>query len=224
MLKHMNSYMKSRRLMTATLVVSLTGIVATFQACGAGELSRPIPQSAASDTLLGTDTGTLPPDYAKTVSVTHSEDLLVSLVAMAGTNTPSQRTLNAYNAQRTLIPESGKADAVNAPMWMAITNLSGEVCWDLIAQEKALPAAQRRIFTKVDFTKGPSALPEEAANDAIRRLARSAWARNETDEERGLIKEALAQSFAASGAAADTDRSMLLACTAILASLDAHDR
>lgn len=229
----MRKLMKDRKFMTQAVTVTLLAVVATFQACGPGQLNKNQYAStdgnaldgisaAGGEFVQGPGGAMIPVESTKMVAVSYSENILSSLVAMAGTGTATQRTLDAYNRERTKIAESGKAEAVNAPMWIAITNLSGEVCWDLVLAEKALPAGSRRIFGQVNFLAGPAGISEAAKNDVIRRLARSAWARNETPEELATIKEGMAS--VGGTIAADVDRHMLFACTAIMASLDAHDR
>lgn len=231
----MKKLMKNRKFMTQAVTLTLLTLVGAFQACGPGQLSKNQYADNSGNALDGLNNGAnsgnyvigpggamVPVESTKTVAVSYSENILPSLVSMAGTGEASQRTLAAYNNERTKIAESGKAEEVNAPMWIAITNLAGEVCWDLVLNEKAIAANQRRIFGQVDFATGPAALTEAAKNDVIRRLARSAWARNETAQELELIKSGM--SSVPGTAAADTDRQMLYACAAVMASLDAHDR
>ncbi len=230
----MRKLMKNRKFMTQTVTVALLAVVATFQACGPGQLNKNQYASLdgnALDGVNGANSGSfiigpggamVPVESTKTVAVSYSENILESLITIIGTGQPSQRVRDSYNRERTKIAESGKAEAVNAPMWMAITNLSGEVCWDLVLAEKALAAGSRRIFGQINFAGNPAQITDAARNDAIRRLARSAWARNETPEELALIKSGMAS--VPGTAAADVDRQMLFACTTILASLDSHDR
>ncbi|MCM2281399.1 MAG: hypothetical protein NDI61_06075 [Bdellovibrionaceae bacterium] len=223
----MKRLIHNRRTMTKVVLGTLLSVVAAFQACGPGQLTKS--QYASTDGnaldnsnyMIG-DGGMIGTDGAKTVAVSNSENVLSSLVSMAGIGVPSARTLQVYNRERTKIAESGKADSVNAPMWVAVTTLSGEVCWDLIIAEKALAQNQRRIFTQVDFATAPAQVSDTAKNDLIRRLARSAWARNETSDELTLIKSGMASITGTTPA--DTDRQMLFACTAVMASLDAHDQ
>jgi len=210
--------------MTRAVAASLFGVVTTFQACGPGILSKK--ESASNDGIFvqGPDATMQAVDGAKTSAVIHSENVLTSLVSVAGTGQPSNATRNLYNTVRGMIPESGKVDSVNGPMMMAVTNLAGSVCWDLVLQEKAIAnVSQRRIFGQVDFTRGPASVSSAAHDDVIRRLARSAWGRNESDEERSLIKSAVTSGFT-SATAADTDRAMLFTCTAILSSQDSLAR
>lgn len=230
----MKTLLKNRKFMTRAVAVTLLGVVAAFQACGPGQLSRSqysstngngldnISGATNGEYIAGPGGAMIPVESTKTVGVTNSETVLSSLVSMAGTGVPSARTLAAYNRERTKIAETGLAESVNAPMWVAVTALSGEVCWDLILAEKALAADQRRVFGQVNFAAAPSQLSDAAKNDVIRRLARSAWARNETEAELALIKDGM--NSVPSAAVADTDRHMLYACTAIMASLDAHDQ
>lgn len=226
---------RKRTLMTLAIIISvLGGGVATFQGCG-GQLKKtqflsieeetqtPGPNgNTPGDGFAPGPDGTMRPVENKTAAVTSSETIIASLLATTGVTTPSAATRGAVTREIGKISETGKADSVNGPMWLAITNLSGEVCNDLIAQEAALAAASRRIFGLVDLTTAnapASAVSAAAQDDVIRRLARSVWQRNETPEEATMIKSATATAFSAGTAR----NAMLYMCTAMLASLDAHD-
>ena len=211
---------KHRELQIGVAAITLLGLVTSFQACSS-KFDIPDGQVGVYENGSG---GMLPVVATGPAKVTDSEKLLPSLVSVVGVGRPSSRTLTAYRNERARVSETGDAESVNAPMWLAVTNVAGEVCWDLIAQEKPIPAAQRRIFSLIDFTKGPKEIADAATSDVVRRLARSAWARNETDEERTLIASAVKASFGSSAAAAETDRAMLFTCTSVLAAMDTHVR
>jgi hypothetical protein len=140
-----------------------------------------------------------------------------------GLTTLSNNTLNVAQSQITKVSETAKADSVTAPMWIAITNLSGEVCSDLLNQEVPMPASSRRIFGMVDFTKGPVSLTNAIKDDVVRRLARSLWGRNETADEKILLKAAIDEAFTPSSTDnKQTKAEMLFICSSMLASLESQ--
>jgi hypothetical protein len=121
------------------------------------------------------------------------------------------------------ISETGAAKTVTAPMWMAITSLSAEVCRVLVNQEAATnPASSRRFFGRVNFTQGTNVLTVDDGNDIIRRMARSFWGRNETPLERIAILSEFNKSFSGSADSAETNRAMVFLCTAMLSSLESQ--
>ena len=188
-------------------------------ACTPGEIPG---GSSSNATFVDTPGGMLAAKGESTTRVATSEEIFNSMISVTGIGQPSATTTSRYNTWHGLFSESGDADSVNAPMWLGVLNLSGEVCNDLITKEKALTASSRRIFNLVDFTKGPIALTGSIEDDVIRRLARSAWARNETPDEATAIKTALG--IFSGTATTDTSRAMLMTCSAMLASLETNAR
>lgn len=194
-----------------------------FQNCSPGVVKSTY---VASDGSGNNGNGTLDLDAdTKPVTVTNSETLLVSMQQQTGLPTLSTRTLGVANDAKTKVSESGRADSVNAPMWMAVTNLAGEVCLDLIDDERAKAVGARRYFGQVDFTRSPASISSSTKDDLIRRMARNFWGRNETTAERTLIRSTLDAAMSeprANGAtdATETENALLFACTAMLSSLD----
>ncbi len=192
-------------------------VVVGFQNCAPFEVST----SSSLNSFSECRTGICEVLDLKTVAIDSSETVLTSMLHLAGVSTPSTTTLNTYAAQATKIPETGKVDQVTAPMWVALTTVSSEVCSDLLNQETAANA-QRAIFANVDFSRGPASVTPAIQADVIRRMARSFWSRNETTQEKIMIESGVTEAFGGSSTAGDTRNQMLFTCIAMLGSLDAH--
>lgn len=161
-------------------------------------------------------------DGSRTVAVLHSGQVLKTMMSLTGVDVPSAATVAMYDLKKTTFSESGRANSMNAPIVMALASVGGEICNDLIVQEKAKPAADRRIYPQVNFGSGPTSFSNAGRADSIRRLARSFWGRNETDTELQILQSALAEAVSAGGTAArDTEVVALYLCSAMIASLDA---
>lgn len=193
-----------------------------FQNCAPGVVqSTKLTSTGGSvETPLNIDEDTNP------ITVSYSENIITSMQLQTGLATVSARTLTANTNAKAKITETGKADSVNAPMWMAVTNLASEVCLDLITDEKAKAATARRFFGQVDFTRAPSSFTSETKSDMIRRMARNFWGRNETVAEKTVLVSSLDAAVADSrrtGAndAAETEDILIYTCTAMLSSLNA---
>jgi hypothetical protein len=159
---------------------------------------------------------------ARTVSVLNSGQVLQNMMSITGVDAPSAATVAMYDLKKTTFSENGRANSMNAPIVMALASVGGEVCSDLIVQEKAKAAADRRIYSQVNFGSGPANFSTAGRADSIRRLARSFWGRNETDAELQILQSALAEAVSAGGTAArDTEIVALYLCSAMIASLDA---
>lgn len=198
-------------------------LMMSFQNCAPGVVqSTKLPSTGGgiAETPLNIDEDTKP------VTVTYSENLITSMQLQTGLQTLSTRTVNANTSAKEKISETGKADSVNAPMWMAVTNLAGEVCLDLVTDEKAKAAGSRRFFGQVDFTRAPASFSADAKSDMIRRMARNFWGRNETVAEKTVIVSSLDGAIADprranANDAAETEDILVYACTAMLSSLNA---
>lgn len=213
---------QKRKLLAATALPALaTVMLLGFQNCSPGVVQSA--KLASTGTTTGA-TGNLDED-TKPVTVAYSENTLVSMQLQTGLQTLSTRTINANTTAKAKISETGKADTVNAPMWMSVTNLAGEVCLDLIGEERPKAATARRFFNRIDFARAPASWTAEEKSDAIRRLARNFWGRNETAAERTLLLSNLDSAIAEARRTGvnDTTESediALYSCTAMLSSLD----
>lgn len=209
------------------LLALVTTMLLGYQNCGPGVLDSSSQASTATNTftVTGTNTGSSEMTEvieAKSFGVSYSENAFSSMQNQTGVANPSAATRTAVTNQFTKLSETGKSDSVTAPMWVSLTTVAGELCNDLVTQERAATAASRRFFGSVDFARAPASLSQAAKDDVIRRLARSLWARNETPQEKTLILTSFDTSFAASTTVNDTQSGMMFLCTAMLAALDAH--
>ncbi len=212
---------QKRKLIAATsLPLSAMVLMLGFQNCSPGVVSSTVLPSSGSNVL-----GSLEED-TKPITVGYSENTLVSMQQQTGIQTPSARTLTAANLAKPKITETGKVDTVNAPHLMALTNVAGELCLDLITEEKAKTSENRRFFTSVDFATGPATLTTTGKSDVVRRMARNFWGRNETVAEKTVLLssiDAVTADPRRTGVsdAIDTEDVLLFACTSMLSSLDA---
>ncbi len=195
-----------------------------FQNCAPGTLST----SSTSSSIFSVGDGSMDSTSNDKIAyqVNYSENILTSMLTVTGVPA-SRTTMNSYSDKKTKISETGLATAITAPMWLAVTNLAGDVCEDLVTQEAALTAPDRSFFGQVDFAQGPSKVSAAIQNDVVRRMARAFWGRNETAQELSLIKSAVSSSFSASASGTTdngtmTQNEMLFFCSGMLASLDSQ--
>lgn len=220
--KEMTLSQKRKLLASTGLPMAALVLIIGFQNCSPGLVQSTKLQSTgpSANTPLNIDEDTKP------VTTVNSENLLVSMQSVTGIQAVSARTLTAATNAKAKITETGKADSINGPMWLSITNLSGEVCLDLITDEKAKAQGARRFFGQVNFNAAPSAMSSEIKDDVIRRMARNFWGRNETVAERTVIKSSLDEALAQPrrtgvSDAIETEDALIFTCSAMLASLDA---
>lgn len=216
----------------STFVVALGVTGALYQNCSNG-LDHSSDAKSATELASSSSNGTL-------VRTTFSENLLENMVSLTGIKmgavTANDRAvLNYYNGTnyvqgngnvtaagaRARINENGAATGINAPMWMSVTTLAGEVCNILVTQERALAAADRKFFNGIDFARGASG-QMSGVDQAVHKMARAFWARSETIQEKAVISSTLNTDFGSLTAAASSAQVALAACTVVLASLDSQ--
>lgn len=224
MKKIMNMTLSQKRKLSAATGLPVLALVLMmgFQNCAPGvvQSTKLTSTGGTTETPLNIEEDTNP------ITVSYSENIITSMQLQTGLATVSARTLTANTNAKAKITETGKADSVNAPMWMAVTNLAGEVCLDLVTDEKAKAATARRFFGQVDFTRAPASFTSDIKSDLIRRMARNFWGRNETVAERTVLVSSLDSAIADArrtnvNDATETEDILVYTCTAMLSSLNA---
>lgn len=157
----------------------------------------------------------------ETVRVVHKNEFMGSVSSILDFNY-SASLWTSFTSLGANLSEDGYVDSVTAPMMNSILSLNGSACSEQLKAERAMAAANRKIFKGFDFTRAPSAQTATAYTDLIRLLSRRAWLRDETASERTAIVDA-ARTFD-TATVADTENKALFICSAILTSLDAITR
>lgn len=173
--------------------------------------------SGTSDSASSTDEdGEIINPNTKTVSLVSSNQTLSHLSTCLGVKTPSAETVALYEAKKGAISVSGAAKTVTPPMMMAITNIAGEICNDLINQEVA---SGERMFVGINMSANQLPSSSDLQN-AISRLALSCWNRYETSDEKQVLLDLVSSSVSPTENMASRKASLLL-CTSVASSLDA---
>lgn len=218
--------MKKHHMLLLTFMLSV--LVLGFQNCTPSSTSSNMNTSLASVSSGSVETGAAAVANTvntKVVGVVTSQSLLLTMQNQTGVkNIMTSAITNMMTGQIGKFSEKGTADSITAPGWIAVTNIAGEVCQQLITEEKA--SKTPRIFAGITFT---AAVTASLKDTVISRMARNFWARSETSDEHAAIRASLDAAFPAlTGSAAtskavtaQTASSMLYLCTAMLASIEA---
>lgn len=204
---------QSFRQLIALIVLGAAVIVLNGQGCGQFQSQV---QNGVGTLLLNST----PPETVKvipntkTLSMSYARQIVDSMVSCTGLRQATDGINNAYEERKGSLSEYGYALEVSAPMLMAAVTVAGEVCNELI--EREMPSNQRRIFNRIDFSRSPSSLSDDAIGETVRRLARSCWARNETADELNIILSEMKGAFANES---QSKEAMLMICTSVLSSL-----
>lgn len=102
---------------------------------------------------------------------------------------PNQNTIDEYDKNvKTALSDNHKVSSISAPMMMATANLASRFCQQTIDDEAAKASADRRLYGKIDFTKGVSTLSEAdfAATAAL--MAEKLWGRSISGQELALFQ------------------------------------
>lgn len=151
----------------------------------------------------------------ESVSLVYNKQILDHLVACSGIERASGPTRATWEAKRGTISIDGGVKTLTAPMLMAATSISGDVCRDLIDKEKLEP----RLFSGITWTATAEALPNDGVlTDSIKALALSCWQRQPEKLELDTILEATKEQFRS--APVNIEDAYLFLCTSMLSSLE----
>ncbi|HTL12665.1 MAG TPA: hypothetical protein VL588_09270 [Bdellovibrionota bacterium] len=153
-----------------------------------------------------------------TPSVAHFRQLVDSLTTAGGVPVDAT-TLALLQENRTILALTGNPEEITAPMWMAITQLAGSVCSQVVRVEESLDTQDRRFFKAIMFGDAAAQVSSGQIEDAIRRLARGFFGRNESTEERDRLVSLFEN---VSQGETDVRKGLLAVCTAVAGSVSAQ--
>lgn len=208
----------NKQLMVRVASIVLSGgliIVGLGQGCGKFTVNSMVDGGSGSENSnTQEDDPTILPNTS-TVALVYGKQILDQYSTCIGSGLPTDRTLAMYSSKAGTISETGAVSTLTAPMLMAATSIAGEVCEDLIAREKTAP----RIF--IGFNLSGSMLPATSSlQDAMRRIARSCWSRDEDPDEGQIIMDAVQTAFQGSTSVNTGHDAALFMCTSMLGALD----
>lgn len=149
----------------------------------------------------------------KTVSLAYSKSFLDQVSSCVGLKAPSDNTVRVYKAKSPSLSTYGLAGSLTAPQLMSTVNIVGEVCNDLIQQEKSAVTPHMFVNWNLKSSAASKSLPaQQDINDAISRLALSCWQKSPSNEELLELQSLALQD------APTREISALMLCTAVLAS------
>jgi hypothetical protein len=207
-----------KQLIARIASIVMTGaviIVGLGQGCGKfTAMSSDSSSGSAQNSEATSDDPGIQPN-TETVALVYGKQVLDHYSSCLGSGIPSDRTLGVYSSKAGTISETGAVSTLTAPMLMAATSIAGEVCEDLLTHEKTAP----RIFIGVNLMS--TTLPAQGPlQDAMRRIARSCWSRDEDPAEADIILGAVNSAFQGASGANIAHDAALFMCTSMLGSLD----
>ncbi len=207
---------KKLMLRIASIVVS-GGMIIVGLGQGCGKFTV-IGDTSAGTSTQNSDTSEDDPAIlpnTSTVALVYGKQVLDHYASCIGSGLPSDRTLAMYSSKAGTISETGAVSTLTAPMLMAATSIAGEVCEDLIINERSAP----RIFIGVNLS-GTAMPATSSMQDAMRRIARSCWSRDEDPTEAEIIMGSMQSAFQGASGANTAHDAALFMCTSMLGALD----
>ena len=151
------------------------------------------------------------------------KQILPSIVTATGIIEADSALKTASLSLSPILSEKGDVIKYNPPRGMTYTNLAGEACRQLIAQEKS---EKNKRLIRYGLPVDAKDITEQEIEETIRSFARSFWSRNETIEELQIIKDGLREfknvrEVASLKEEPRAERQTQYLCTAMLSTLDA---
>ncbi len=157
-----------------------------------------------------------------------SEQVYESMMNLTGQKaTVTNAQLGEFDRRSGAFGVSPELNKVNAPMMIALTSFSGEVCNGLVQREQNLAAAQRQYFQNVNFGMAIAQLNDTNYQDVVSKLTNSFMGRAPSSEEVTLFSTYRTEFIAAIPAAnvaqtAQTRALVLSTCAAVLSGFDLY--
>ena len=214
--------MKVRYLSKLGLPLLAVTAVVGYQNCSPGNVET----ARLSSTGSNSSTGLKLEDDLKPIQTITSESLEQSMMQLTGIQTPSTAARQAIDSANSKLSPSGDADTVNAAMMLAIANVAGEFCLQLVDQERAVTSDQRRFFKAVDFSRGPASVTPDQRTNVMKRLVRGFAAEDINSAELAYSQMMLSEfegipRNAGVSDQTETQNLMIYACSSVLSSLRA---
>jgi len=179
-------------------------------------------QVVATSTADGLNGDIIALPNTKTSSVIRASRVLDNLVSCLGTVEPSAASRQEWARNRGTISEEGLANSISQPMVKSMVSIAAQVCNDLLQKEISTDPGARRIFPDVDLNNGGFDYNQLA--QVSRRLARSCWGRNPTDDEIQTITRDVASTFSSDEDNRDaTRKKAIYLCTSMASSFSTYE-
>ena len=205
-----------------TLAYTASFLLVTVAYNNCGNFSSDNGQIAASSSAPALNGDIVPLPNTKTTSVIRASRVLDNLVSCLGTVEPSSTSKQEWERNRGTISEEGLANTISQPMVKSMVGIAAHVCNDLIQKEASNPPGERRIFQEVDLDNGGFGYNQLVL--VSRRLARSCWGRNPTDDEISTITRDIASSFSGDEDNRNTTRNKAIyLCTSMASSFSTYE-
>ena len=162
------------------------------------------------------------PAHATSLGLKNFRELPAALTVATGVplTTPSiQLTLKKVASQ---LPLKGQVEEMSSPYILAVTELVGDFCQEMITQESAKPAAERLAFRDVDFKVGPKQFVPATKDAVINELSDIFWGRGPTGEEMASLKQSVDEGATgvSTSSTAETTNLMKILCSTFGTSLE----
>ena len=125
-----------------------------------------------------------------------------------------------YKKVLTRLPIRGQVEEMSSPMILAVAELAGAYCQELVNREAAKPAAERESFSSVKFDKNLAQFNPMGQRRLIDEVALLFWQRTTTGAEADRFLTSWSEFAAVGTTAADTGRWVRTLCSQFGTSLE----
>ncbi len=196
----------------------------SFQIADNGSLQM----SSTGDIVPVDSSGVLSTTIQAPQALLTSEQVYESLMNLTGQkSTVTSSQLKEFSARSGSLPMEPSLDKINAPMLMALTSFSGEVCNGLVQQEKNLATDQRKFFQSINMGTAISNVTDANYQDALNKMSQAFMGRDLTSDELALFSQFKTDFIAGipsnqTTSSTQTQYLMMSVCAAMLSSFDVY--
>lgn len=184
--------------------------------------------SSTGELINGEDGPSLDVKVVAPQALLTSEQIFESLMNLTGQKaTVTNVQIQEFERRSGSFGVSSQLDKVNAPMMIALTSFSGEVCNGLVQKEQDLAVDQRKYFQGINFGAAIAMLSDTAYQESVSKMTNAFLGRAPSSEELTLFSQFRSEFVAAIPAAnigqnAQTRALILSTCSALLSSFDVY--
>lgn len=214
--------MKQKIIGGSVVVLLILGTSLTFQNCSRTLFGVSGFRSSEYSSLSSSEENVIANPYA----LLSAEQVFKSMSSVTGVQLqPNGAIATEYNNRQSVFAGGFSLGLATSPMMIGITNLSGAFCNEMVNQEIAVPAAQRRFFASVDFAKASSQVSEATFLESLSKMSFAFWGRGLEEEEVQILGTGRSEfvtglTDAEKAQSSSSKNLFIFTCSAMLSSFD----
>ncbi len=126
-----------------------------------------------------------------TIGLKNFREIIFSLEDATGISSKTPEVQAIYKKVFSRLPVNGDVEELGSPTVLALVELSGSFCNQLVAREAGKASNQRKFFLFVDFAKGPDQFKSSLWPLTVKEMTNAFWQRDPMGAEMDVFTSVL---------------------------------